>query len=116
VPGPPDDRAGLAIAGIADPSRFFRELRAAGWKLADAMPFGDHHAYSARDVSRMLRRVERTGAVRIVTTEKDAVRLLRFRPLPVPVVTVPLRIEPQPAGEFRAWLADAIDSARDVHG
>ncbi len=53
-------------------------------------------------------RAVRCGAARIVTTEKDAVRLLQFRPFAVPLVAVPLRVEPQPAREFRAWLADAI--------
>ena len=116
VPGPPDERAALAIAGIADPTRFFTDLRAAGWTLADALPFRDHHPYSARDVARILQSAGRAGAVRIVTTEKDAVRLLPFRPLALPIVTVPLHLEPQPAGEFKSWLAGAIGAARDQHG
>jgi tetraacyldisaccharide 4'-kinase len=116
VPRPPDGEAAVAIAGIADPSRFFDDLKTAGWQLADALPFRDHHPYSARDLDRIVERVERKGAARIVTTEKDAVRLLRFRPLAVPIVTVPLRIEPHPAGEFREWLAEAIRSTRDLYG
>jgi tetraacyldisaccharide 4'-kinase len=116
LPPPPDDRPAIAIAGIADPSRFFDDLRASGWTLAETVPFRDHHPYSSRDVRRILERAAQCGAARLVTTEKDAVRLLRFRPFPVPLVTPPLRVEPQPANEFRAWFADAIDSARDVHG
>jgi tetraacyldisaccharide 4'-kinase len=113
---PPDDRAALALAGIADPRRFFSELRASGWTLADTIAYRDHHAYSPRDVDRILRRVEQTRAARIVTTEKDGVRLLRYRPFAVPVVTVPLSVEPQPEDEFKAWLAAAIRGARDLHG
>lgn len=116
LPPPPDDRRALAIAGIADPSRFFEDLRSAGWTLAETVPFRDHHPYSPRDVMRIVRRAGQCGAVRIVTTEKDAVRLLRFRPFSVPLVTVPLHVEPQPADEFKAWLAEAIGSARDLHG
>jgi hypothetical protein len=56
-----------------------------------------------------------SGAARIVTTEKDGVRLLPFRPYPVSVVSVPLHIEPQPLDEFRLWLSDALRSARDQH-
>ena len=115
LPAPPDDRPALGLAGIADPPRFFRDLRAAGWTLAETLAFRDHHAYSARDVQRIVQRAGQSGAVRIVTTEKDAVRLLRFRPLAVPLVTVPLRLEPQPAAEFVNWLADAVRAARDVH-
>lgn len=116
VPPPPDDGSAIALAGIADPSRFFNDLSRAGWRLADALAFRDHHAYSARDVRRIVQRAAQTGAARVVTTEKDAVRLLRFRPLGVPLTTVPLRIEPQPADEFRNWLTEAIRSARDLNG
>jgi tetraacyldisaccharide 4'-kinase len=116
IAAPPDDQASVAIAGIANPGRFFDELRAASWKLADTIAYRDHHAYSPRDMHRILHRVAQTGAVRIVTTEKDGVRLLRYRPFAVPVITVPLSVEPQPAGDFRAWLADAIRGARDLHG
>jgi tetraacyldisaccharide 4'-kinase len=116
TPAPPDDRRAVAIAGVAEPQRFFDALRAAGWTLAAAMSFRDHHPYSSRDVARIVERARREGAARIVTTEKDAVRLLPFRPLPIPVTAVPLRLEPQPVGEFNAWLADAVRSARDLHG
>ena len=115
LPPPPDDRPALGLAGIAEPARFFRELRAAGWTLAGTMAFRDHHAYSARDVQRIVQRAQQSGAARIVTTEKDAVRLLGFRPLAVPLVTAPLRLEPRPAAEFAAWLADAVRAARDQH-
>jgi tetraacyldisaccharide 4'-kinase len=115
LPPPPDDRPALALAGIAEPARFLRELRAAGWAIAETMTFRDHHAYSARDVERILQGAKDAGAVRIVTTEKDAVRLLRFRPLAVPLTTVPLRLEPAPAAEFAAWLGDAVRAARDEH-
>lgn len=115
LPAPPDDRSAVAIAGIAEPDRFFADLRAAGWKLADTLRFRDHHPYSARDVKRVLERVEQLGAARIVTTEKDAMRLLPYRPFPVPLVPVPLKIEPEAADAFREWLADSIRAARDLH-
>jgi tetraacyldisaccharide 4'-kinase len=116
LPAPPDGQRVVAIAGIADPARFFADLRAAGWPLADALSFRDHHPYSARDIDRILQRAARANAARIVTTEKDAVRLLRFRPLALPLVSAPFRVQPEPAEEFNAWLADAIRSARDLYG
>ena len=115
LPPPPDDRGALAVAGIAEPSRFFDELRVAGWTLSDSMIFPDHHPYSARDVRKILARAAATGAARVVTTEKDAVRLLPFRPHPISIVAVPLRLEPQPIDMFRDWLAEAIEAARDQH-
>ena len=115
LPPPPDQRAALAVAGIAEPKRFFDELHAAGWMLSDRMVYPDHHPYSARDLANMTARATAIGAAHIVTTEKDAVRLLPFRPHAIAVLSVPLRVEPQPIEEFGEWLADAIRSARDQH-
>jgi tetraacyldisaccharide 4'-kinase len=112
---PDDSESVAALAGIAKPARFFDDLRTAGWALTDTMTFSDHHSYSARDLQRIVQRARAAGARRIVTTEKDFVRLLRFRPFPLPIVSVPLRVEPQPIEPFRDWLSSAIRSARDLH-
>ena len=109
---PPDDAPAIAVAGIASPGRFFDELRAAGWNLAGTVSFADHHRYSARDLARIVEAAARAGAVRIVTTEKDYVRLLPFRPFPAPIVFVPLSIEPEPLQEFRDWLAMQLRTTR----
>jgi tetraacyldisaccharide 4'-kinase len=60
-----------AVAAIGDPRAFFAQLRAAG---ADVVPhaFRDHHAYSAEDVSRLVRAAD--GAT-VVCTLKDVVKL-----------------------------------------
>ena len=79
----------VAVAGIAGPHRFFDELRGSGWQLADTLAFPDHHRYTSRDIAGMAARVARVGATRIVTTEKDFVRLLPFRPFPLPIVHIP---------------------------
>jgi tetraacyldisaccharide 4'-kinase len=112
---PEDSDRILAIAGIAQPLRFFEDLRSAGWAVAETLAFPDHHPYSSRDVQKILERARANDARRVVTTEKDIVRLLRYRPFPLPVVAVPLRIEFRPIDEFRDWLSSAIRSARDVH-
>ncbi|MGH9373310.1 MAG: tetraacyldisaccharide 4'-kinase [Vicinamibacterales bacterium] len=107
----------VAVAGIASPERFFDDLRAGGWTLADTMTFRDHHRYTSRDVARLLASAERLGAVRIVTTEKDLIRLLPFRPFRVPVVHVPIVLDPDPIEQFREWLATELSTTRgDVRG
>ena len=35
----------IAVAGIAQPSGFFEDLKAAGWLIARELPFRDHHRY-----------------------------------------------------------------------
>ncbi len=104
----------VALASIAQPQRFFEDLRAAGHQIATTVTFRDHHRYTRRDVDRLFATVRRTGASRVLTTEKDYVRLLPFRPFSAPVAWVPLTIEPDPLSEFRRWLSGELDAARDI--
>jgi tetraacyldisaccharide 4'-kinase len=104
----------VAIAGIARPEDFFAGLRAAGHNLTRTSAFRDHYRYSRSDVDRVFRDARAAGAVRVLTTEKDYVRLLPFRPFRMPVGWVPLTMEPDPLPEFRRWLAGALAGARDL--
>jgi tetraacyldisaccharide 4'-kinase len=98
----------LAVAGVARPGRFFAELAAAGWTLAGTLTFGDHHHYTPLDVARIAEAMASGQAVMVLTTEKDALRLLPLRPLPVPLAWVPLQATIEPADAFRAWLGPRI--------
>ena len=102
----------VALAGIASPERFFGGLRAMGWPIARELTYADHHRYSRRDVAHIVRTASAQGADVIVTTEKDAVRLLPYRPLGVRLAVVPLRLSVEPEEEFRAWLLARLRRAR----
>lgn len=104
----------VALAGIANPAPFLDDVRADGWRVADRIEFGDHHPYSRRDLARVWERARALDARAIVTTEKDYVRLLPFRPFPLPVAYVPLTMEPEPLPAFRGWLAASLRAARDI--
>ena len=60
------DKRLFAMAGIGDPSRFFRQLEALGLEF-EARPFPDHHIYRAADLA-----FAHDGVV--LMTEKDAVK------------------------------------------
>ena len=104
----------LAVAGIASPARFFRDLRESGWSVADTMAYRDHHRFTRGDVDRMLANARKTGAAMIVTTEKDYVRLQPFEPLPVPIVFVPMSLRPEPFDRFRAWIGSELETTRGI--
>ncbi len=83
----------LAYAGIANPTRFFNLVRSLGGKITAERVFPDHHHFSDADAAALLAEAEKSGA-RLVTTEKDFVRLqgvagsraeLRDRSLTVPI-------------------------------
>jgi tetraacyldisaccharide 4'-kinase len=102
----------VALAGIARPERFTAALRTAGWQVAREVAFRDHHRYAAADLARVASDVASAGAIGVLTTEKDAERLLLWRPFPVRIAAVPLEISIEPAGQFRSWLLDRIREAR----
>jgi tetraacyldisaccharide 4'-kinase len=106
----------FALAGIAGPARFTRAAADAGFMVAGTWAPGDHHRYTAADVARVARDVETTGAVGVLTTSKDAVRLLPLRPLPFAVYEWPLRVTIEPADQFAAWLKQRRDRARAADG
>jgi tetraacyldisaccharide 4'-kinase len=100
----------LAFAGIADPDKFFRTLADAGIEAPIRRGFPDHHRYTAAEAAQLL--VEAEGhRLRLVTTEKDIVRLAgggaiaqlreRVHGLPVTVVL-------DDAATFRAFLLGRI--------
>lgn len=66
----------FAFCGIANPDRFEESLRNEGVTIAGRMTFADHHQYSQDDMSMIYREAEKLKATAIITTEKDAVRLL----------------------------------------
>jgi len=64
----------VAFAGLARPEKFFDTLTAMGAKLADAVPFPDHHPFSDDDLKH-LEALAKDHDARLITTEKDAARL-----------------------------------------
>jgi tetraacyldisaccharide 4'-kinase len=64
--------------------------------------FPDHHAYTPADLARLEARAETIGAVGLLTTEKDAVRLPDLGRLPAWALRVRLRLD---EGEAAVWAA-----------
>lgn len=64
----------VAFCGIGRPAKFFTTLERLGARLAAAIPFPDHHVFTAEDATLLLDTAARAGAT-LVTTEKDWVRL-----------------------------------------
>lgn len=102
----------LAYAGIANPDRFFTLLEAQGARIVERRVFSDHHAFGNGEASALIEDAARLGA-RLVTTEKDFVRLygatgarggLRDNSLTLPVTL-------QFAGDGREQLMELVKDA-----
>ncbi len=75
-----------ALAGIADPERFFESLRAMGLTLSSCRAFGDHESFRREDLS------VPEGDVLLIT-EKDAVKCAALAPADCWVLPVDAQID-----------------------
>jgi tetraacyldisaccharide 4'-kinase len=107
---PPAGKTAVVVAGIVRPERLAASAAEAGWSVCETIGYGDHHRYTPRDLDRIARAVTSAGADGVLTTAKDAARLMPFRPLPVPFGVVPLTVTIEPAAAFEAWLADRMST------
>jgi tetraacyldisaccharide 4'-kinase len=88
---PPRDQVLTALAGIAQPERFFQALRQQGWQV-HGIPLPDHASWSTLPWPE--------GAAHVVVTEKDAVKLdlshLRQHRPATTVWVAALHFQPEP--------------------
>jgi tetraacyldisaccharide 4'-kinase len=103
----------VAFAGLARPEKFFDTLTAMGADMADAVPFPDHHAFSADDLS-LLQQLATDHDARLITTEKDAVRLPPGVREHVSVLPVAARFSDETA--LDALLAPIVSRMSAAHG
>ena len=97
----------VAFCGIGRPEKFFATLTALGAKVAEEMPYPDHHAFRDEEIMFILEVAAKRGAA-AVTTEKDFVRLSAdARRM---VEAVPVRIEFADPAKLEAMLASLFIS------
>ncbi len=102
----------LCVAGIAQPERFFEDVRATGVTVVCELRYSDHHPFSVDDIRDIERKVNTTRVDLVLTTEKDLVRLRQYQPLPFTVAALPLFVEMVSESTFRSWLLARVESAR----
>jgi len=106
-PPPPRDPV-LLVCSVARPEGVASLAREAGIQVAEVLAFPDHHPYSPGDLEHILRA---SRGRPIVTTEKDAVKLVTLdRPLSQLHV---LTLTPNPAIGVERIVRELIESALD---
>ena len=101
----PPPGAYVAFAGIGRPEKFFDTLTALSVDLRDAVPFPDHHTFSAADF-RYLRQLAADHGARLITTEKDFARLPQADR--TDIETLPIRIQFEQFEALDKLIADVI--------
>jgi tetraacyldisaccharide 4'-kinase len=105
----------LAFAGIGDPGRFFRTLRASGLEVVRERAFADHHVFSENDLD-ALQADARRDQLTLVTTEKDFARLRGAAEPPAfgsEIAVLPVTLEFADAAGLRKFLTDRLFKARE---
>lgn len=104
----------LAFAGIGRPDKFFDTLRCCGAQVVKTRSFADHHTFT-RSEAQQLRAEAASAGLRLVTTEKDQVRLAalgREAPGLRDVSVLPVRLEVAEAEAFSAFLIERLTRPR----
>jgi tetraacyldisaccharide 4'-kinase len=103
-----------AFAGIGDPNRFFRTLRASGIEVVLEQAFADHHAFSQSEMETLIAQATRE-ALTLVTTEKDLARLRGREGLPDrarEIVAFAVTLEIDGVAELRKLVSEWLFKAR----
>jgi len=103
----------LAFCGIAGPEGFQRSLEKYGLDVVGLETFPDHHPYRNADLDHVVEKAKRLGAVALVTTEKDAVRLPAGI-YPLPIFALAVKVETHRGDE--ALLEPVLDLVRSFPG
>lgn len=95
-----------AFSGIATPETFEEFLRRYGAEIGYVERFIDHHRFSQEEIMHVFEEAQKAGAVCVVTTEKDAVRLDPDISWPLPLYYLRLEIDIlQGAEDFEAAVS-----------
>jgi len=103
----------FAFAGIGDPKRFFRTLRANGLDVRRERAFPDHHPFTAKEMAALAGTARREGLT-MVTTEKDLARLRgneAARP-EFEIAAFPVELQFRDVSAVRAFVAQRLSAAR----
>jgi len=105
----------LAFAGIGDPVRFFRTLRASGIEIVRERAFADHHPYAQAEIEALIAEAK-PDALTLVTTEKDLARLRsggRLTPYAQEIVPFAVTLEFDDTAKLRTFVTDRLFKARN---
>lgn len=104
----------VAFAGIAKPHRFWRSVSKAGIQVEATRGFRDHHWYAASELQKLAQTARACAAGALLTTEKDAVRLVGVSLPTLPIYVWQHRLLAADPGQLRTWLLDRVASSQST--
>jgi len=102
----------VAFAGIGDPEKFIAFLRSYGARIVTSRSFPDHQPYDEAMLAPLLHEAERRH-IRVITTEKDLVRVPQA--LRVAITGLPVTLQWENQGALTELLEETVKRA-PLHG
>ncbi len=68
----------ISLSSIALPMKFHKFVISKGIDIAESISFSDHFAYKSDDIEKLCKKCNQMGALSVITTEKDYVKLKCF--------------------------------------
>ena len=100
----------LVVSGIANPFSFINALKQTKVDTQNQIIFSDHKFYTHKEVQKIRKEFYSTNSHSVVTTQKDAVKLVKFsREMDdIDIFYLKIRLEVDEENEFRSFILDKI--------
>ena len=82
----------FGFSGIARNAEFQTTVKRLGFNVGGFLEFSDHHRYTAQDLENIQTQATAAGARRLITSEKDLVRLFPQNPFHLELIVVGVKI------------------------
>ncbi|MGA2098929.1 MAG: tetraacyldisaccharide 4'-kinase [Candidatus Acidiferrum sp.] len=104
----------FAFCGIGNPRAFFDDLGRWHVPVAGQKIFRDHHHYSERDLTILMKEAQGAGAIGFVTTEKDACNIRDARGIALPIFISVIDFALTSESEFVAAVDGKLSTSGSV--
>ena len=98
----------LAFCGLGNPNKFYKTLEQNGFNLIQKKSFPDHYQYNDSDINN-LRQEAKKYKLKLITTEKDYVKINEHNNTLINVASINLTIEDKQLVKFKALIKESID-------
>jgi len=98
----------FAFCGIGNPQAFFNTIRKIPANLIGSKIYDDHHHYCADDITDMQKQAQLSKADLILTTEKDATKIISASNLSIPLGCLEIELKFIDAEQKISGLIDSV--------
>jgi tetraacyldisaccharide 4'-kinase len=97
----------IGFAGIGHPEKFLNTLKDLNLEIIRWYPFPDHHFYSEEELNSLAKEAKKLGA-RLITTEKDYVRIAEEKRKETSLLFLPIKLEFEEPNKIKEFIVSAL--------